>query len=87
MLRLCSLSLAVTTFDRGGNDFAATRVYCRGSWPRRLAIAWPKHLARRRPVCRPARVRSCVQELGAALAWLDRGWFVKFSVFAREGKI
>jgi hypothetical protein len=55
--------------------------------PRRLAIAWPKHLARGGRFVDRRRVRSCVQELGAALAWLDRGWFVKFSFLPGEGKI
>jgi len=54
--------------------------------PRRLAIAWPKHLARGGRFVDRRRVRSCVQELGAALAWLDRGCLSIF-VFAREGKI
>jgi hypothetical protein len=52
-----------------------------------LAIAWPKHLARGGRFVDRGRVRSCVQELGAALAWLDRGWFVKFSFLPGEGKI
>jgi len=55
--------------------------------PRRLAIAWPKHLARGGRFVDRGRVRSCVQELGTALAWLDRGWFVKFLFLPGEGKI
>jgi hypothetical protein len=55
--------------------------------PRRLAIAWPKHLARGGRFVDRRRACLCVQELGAALAWLDRGWFVKFSFLPGEGKI
>jgi len=68
------------------------RRLARGAWPaalgpRRLAIDWPKHLARGGRFVDRRRVRLCVQELGAALAWLDRGWFVKFSFLPGEGKI